>query len=152
MLLSRMLAVLLSLIVVVACKDSQASGEDDSRRTTNTSYKVQSISSLSNDGYLLITLSDDEENGINRNQNIRVHVNRLEVGIMVGLSGTYVRVEGKLHVNKMDVDLSGPYYDVMLLVRTGEQFKQWKDFIEKEKDRIYGPNDVLPPKPNKPNR
>lgn len=152
MLLYRMLAVLLSLVVVVACKGSQASGEDDSRRMTNTSYKVQSISSLSNDGYFLITLSDDEKNGINRNQNIRVHVNRLEVGIVEGLSGTYVHVEGNLHANKADVDLSGPYYGVTLFVRTEEQFKQWKDFMEKEKDRIYGPNDVLPPESNRPDR
>ena len=138
---SKILAVLLSLIVVAACNRA---GEDAVPFYSERSYRVDQISTISSDGSVFVELAEDfDNNGSKSGKNFWVHIRRISVGIDPDSNSTYIRVRGARGVSG-EPDLSR-VYEAMIVVRKEEQKEKWDEFLTKKKDELYGPRDVFPP-------
>ena len=147
MIFYRMSAVLFISLMIMACSNSRASS--DAPWYTDRSYRVEEISTVSADGFILVKLSDDVENNrSNSGKSFRVHILNLSVADRPSLTGTYIWVQGAKGVDGK-LDLSRLYGKARISVRKEEQRKKWDDFIREQKDILYGPRDVLPPQPQK---
>lgn len=141
---SRILAVLLISIFLVACRGSR--GEGAVPWYNERSYRVEKMSTVSADGSIFVELADDvENNGSESGKNFWVHIRNLSVGFSPSSTGTYIWVRGVRMANGK-IDLSH-IYEAKISVRKEEQRKKWEDFISEQKDILYGPKDVFPPQP-----
>lgn len=144
---TRILAVLLISTITVSCREPQASSDLPS--IIDKTYRLADVSLASSGGYFFVKLADDTEaNGSNSGQNFRIHIRNISVDVSRSPNpeGTYIQVRGH-RKEDYDVDLSS-VYDATILVRKSEQVEQWSDFIQEQKEMLYGPKDVSPPTKN----
>src|SRR3989344_4557783 len=93
MIFYRMSAVLFISLMIMACSNSRASS--DAPWYTDRSYRVEEISTVSADGFILVKLSDDlENNRSNSGKSFRVNIRNLSADVRLSLTGTYVWVRG----------------------------------------------------------